>query len=99
MRISDWSSDVCSSDLLQACADRIAEHAPNCCLISFSDDGMSHTGIGMTAGGMDLSADLAAAYICCGYVPPMTIMESAIRAADVKLPEMLADCLDRAAAD
>src|SRR3546814_20607146 len=81
---------------LQACADRIAEHAPNCCLISFSDDGRSHTGIGMTAGGMDLSADLAAAYICCGYVPPMTIMESAIRDADVKLPEIgRASCRER----
>src|SRR3546814_8416390 len=83
-----WPLDNDRLDL-QACADRIAEHAPNCCLISFSDAGMSHTGIGMTAGGMDLLADLAAAYICCGYVPPMTIMVSAIRDADVKLPEML----------
>src|SRR3546814_5600621 len=30
MRISDWSSDVCSSDLLRGLLDRVLEKAPSC---------------------------------------------------------------------
>src|SRR3546814_19949526 len=62
MRISDWSSDVCSSDLLDALA---IEHAERLGLASLPEgdllDGVVHRGVGMIADhGLD---DIAAALL------------------------------------
>jgi hypothetical protein len=45
-------------------------------LVAVSDeDGEESYFIGMSGGGMDLSWDLCAAFICCGCIPPITILQ------------------------
>jgi hypothetical protein len=74
----EWPHDA------EAVAALLREFAPNCVLVEFSDgcnpfgdDMASDTpeyGIALIGGGMDLSDDLAAAYLCCGCVPPEHIL-------------------------
>lgn len=57
-------------------AQLMAEFAPACTLVEFEDEdaiGEGH-GIALNGGGMDLSDHIAAAYLCCGCVPPARIL-------------------------
>lgn len=70
---------------LQAVVDLMAEHAGNCTLVQLSDDvkrvafGDSSDApdyaIALNGGGMDLSDHIVAAYLCCGCVPPIDLLE------------------------
>lgn len=55
----------------QAAADLIDEHAAVCTLVQFSEDDY---GLALTGGGMDLSDKIAGAYLCCGVVPPVSLL-------------------------
>ncbi len=57
-------------------ADLIAVFAPTATLIAFtSDDKVGEEyGIALSGGGMNLSDQLAIAYLCCGCVPPATLL-------------------------
>lgn len=50
-----------------------------CTVIRGEAHGAEISGIALTGGGMDLSDHLAAAYILCGQVPPVSVMEAALR--------------------
>lgn len=57
-------------------------------------------GIAMTGGGMDLSWDLAAAYVCCGCIPPVRLLSDMPRYAGMRMDPMRAailECMDLAA--
>jgi len=55
----------------QAAADLIDEHAAVCTLVRFGEDDF---GLALSGGGMDLSDKIAGAYLCCGVVPPVTLL-------------------------
>lgn len=51
------------------------------------------TGFALTAGGLDLSDHLAAAYMCCGQLPPVLVTE---RAVEISSPKMGAELKEAA---
>ena len=55
--------------------------------------GIEVSGIALTGGGMDLSDHIAAAYCLCGQVPPVTVLESALR---IRSPRMEQELLEAA---
>jgi hypothetical protein len=58
------------------------------------------TGIVLTGGGMDLSWDICAAYICCGQIPPIRLLEDLPLFAGAKRGPMQAaimECIELAA--
>lgn len=58
-------------------AAKIAAYAPATTLVEFGDGSAfcpEEYGIALTGGGMDLSDQLAAAYLCAGAVPPVSIL-------------------------
>lgn len=63
-------------------ADLMNRHGGATSLISIDGDYY----IAMTGGGMDLSWHLAAAYVCCGAVPPLYILRSLSRSASDMRP-------------
>jgi hypothetical protein len=73
----------------QTAADLMNRHGGATSLISIDGDDF----IAMTGGGMDLSWHLAAAYVCCGAVPPLRLLES-LRGS----PFMLSPTMNRAVA-
>lgn len=57
-------------------------------------------GIAMTGGGMDMSWDLCAAYICCGCIPPVRLLSSVPHFAGQRMAPMkqaVLECMDLAA--
>lgn len=72
MMNSLWPVELAYGRGEQETADLINRHAGATTLIRIDDDYY----IGMTGGGMDLSWHIAAAYVCCGCVPPLYILES-----------------------
>lgn len=62
----------------QAVADLIARYAPNCTLVRFpgglGGDDDATLAIALNGGGMDLSDNIVAAYLCCGCVPPESLL-------------------------
>lgn len=87
----------------ETAAERIAAFAPEVTLMRTpDDDGGEAFALALTAGGMDLSPALAAAYVACGAVPPVALLsrlrpgfhvsraaESAVRAAMGRAAEFL----------
>lgn len=75
-----WAVDLryTDSDELQAIAGRFAEWGLACSLIEISggDYGEDTYEIALTGGGMNLSDHLAAAYIACGHVPPIRLLDN-----------------------
>jgi hypothetical protein len=61
----------------QDAADLMNRFAPTCTLVSFNDTDLigDDYGIALTGGGMNLADQLAAAYLCCGCVPPMGLLD------------------------
>jgi hypothetical protein len=62
----------------QEVADRIAEFAPTCSLIEFGEHSphcSEEYGIALSGGGMNLSDQLAAAYLCANQVPPVGLLD------------------------
>jgi hypothetical protein len=49
------------------------------------------TGIALTGGSMDLSDHIAAAYVCCGRVPPIELIRSALRTGNPLVAEHLVE--------
>lgn len=66
-----WPVDV--SDV-EGAAMAIYNHAGNTSLIYLND--LDKYAIVLTGGGMDLSWDIAAAYVCCGDVPPAELLRN-----------------------
>ena len=66
------------SDELKAIAGRFEEWNLACTLIEISggDDGEETYEIALTGGGMNLSDHIAAAYIACGHVPPIRLLDN-----------------------
>lgn len=59
----------------ETAAERIAAFAPEVTLMrSPDDDGGESFALALTGGGMDLSPALAAAYVACGAVPPVSLL-------------------------
>lgn len=62
----------------QDVADRLAQFAPTVSLVTFDDD--SHCGedygYALSGGGMNLSDQLAAAYLCAHQIPPLSLLEA-----------------------
>ena len=59
-------------------AARMREFAPSCVLIELQDqeiDVSDSYEIALTGGGMNLADHLFAAYLCCGQVPPLKLLE------------------------
>jgi hypothetical protein len=57
-------------------------------------------GIAMTGGGMDMSWDICAAYICCGCIPPIRLLADVPHFAGQKSSELtqaVLECMDLAA--
>src|SRR5690606_5658935 len=50
-----------------------------CTVVAGDVNGSQVSGIALTGGGMDLSDHIAAAYVICGQVPPVQVIESALR--------------------
>ena len=74
-----WPVDLCytSSDELTAIAGRFEEWGLACTLIEIGTDADDVTyEIALTGGGMNLSDHLAAAYIACGHVPPIRLLDN-----------------------
>ena len=75
-----WAVDLryTDSDELKAIAGRFEAWGLACSLIEISggDYGEETYEIALTGGGMNLSDHLAAAYIACGHVPPIRLLDN-----------------------
>lgn len=72
----------------QVAANSIYEAGLNCVLISGNiDDVTNISGFALTGGGIDLSDHLAAAYLCSGNIPPVTVTQRALSLNRVKKME------------
>lgn len=60
-----------------------------CGVVSGKASGIELHGIILTGAGMDLSDHIAAAYILSGQVPPIQVLESALRIEDPKMEDQL----------
>lgn len=79
-------------------AARIEAYAGPVTLVTVDGD----QGLALTGGGMDLSWNLAAAYVCCGQIPPLCLLAALPRYAggpNVPRPvaEIILACLSKAA--
>lgn len=72
MMNSLWPVDLAYGRGEAEAARLINLHAGSTVLVTIDDE----TYIAMTSGGMDLSWHIAAAYVCCGCVPPVRILEN-----------------------
>lgn len=61
---------------IQDAANLIDEFAPSCTLIKFAEGDDDVYGIALSGGFMDLSDQIAIAYLCCGVVPPLALLTS-----------------------
>lgn len=68
-----------------------------CTLVKGQVNGTEVSGIALRGGGMDLSDHIAAAYILCGQVPPVAVIESAIRIPSPKMERELLEAAEAAA--
>lgn len=67
-----------SGEELDRIAALIDQFGPSCTLVSFDSDSLigERYGLALNGGGMNLADHIAAAYLCCGAVPPSTILDS-----------------------
>ncbi|WP_408903123.1 hypothetical protein [Methylobacterium radiotolerans] len=73
-----WPCEPAYGTSMEKAAQLIADHGGAACLVSYKLGGTEYVGIAMTGGGMDLSHDLAAAYVCAGHTPPLSLMDDAL---------------------
>lgn len=72
---SYWPVDLSHDTTAEQAAALIDQFAPVCTLICFRpDDGDDAYGIALSGGGMDLSDKIAIAYLCCGGIPPLSLL-------------------------
>lgn len=70
-----WPVELAYDVTPQAAADLMDTFAGSVSLIEVGEPGEDQTyGIALTGGGQDFSADIAMAYMCCGCVPPLSIL-------------------------
>jgi len=82
----------------QELADRIHEMGLNCCYVNGDHMGRTYQGFILTGGGMDLSDELAMAYISAGCVPPRELLSRAVASTrDDDWREAFLDAMARAA--
>lgn len=72
MMNSLWPVDLAYRRCASEAAALMNEYAGATSLVTIGDDYY----IAMTGGGMNLSWHIAAAYVCCGSIPPLNILES-----------------------
>jgi hypothetical protein len=77
-----WPCEPAYGTSMEKAAQLIASHGGATCLVSYQLDGEKYVGIAMTGGGMNLSHDLAAAYVCAGHTPPLELMDNALSQID-----------------
>jgi len=69
--------------------DDVTKISANVCMVCFSEDaqdaGLPEYGFALTGGGMDMSWDIAGAYVDLGFLPPTTVVS--------RLPEFAGDTL------
>lgn len=63
---------------VQGLANKLSEHGLAVAFVVESEEKSRPSGFILTGGGMDLSTDLAKAYILAGYVPPYEILLNAL---------------------
>lgn len=63
----------------QSVAQKLYEHGLNVVFLSADDDSDRPAGFVLNGGGMDLSADLAKAYVLAGFVPPYDLLLEALK--------------------
>lgn len=73
-----WPCEMPYGTSKEKAAQLIAEHGGSTCLVSCEIGGESFVGIALTGGGMNLSHDIAAAYVCCGHTPPLAVLDDAL---------------------
>jgi len=83
----------CTIDQPTRMAAAIRREALACTVVKGRVNGQEVSGIALTGGGMDLSDHLAAAYILCGQMPPVNVMEAAL---SKQSPKMEAELLQAA---
>lgn len=94
-----WPIELAYGVDVQTAVDLMGQHAGSVSLIERGAPGEETTyEIALTGGGMDMSADIAIAYLCCGCVPPLKLLQ---RLGEVGARERLnrfpiADVYDRA---
>ncbi len=73
-----WPVDIAYQVTTETVAALINEFAPTCTLVEFTsaDKIGADYGIALSGGGMNLSDQLAIAYLCCGCVPPADLLAS-----------------------
>lgn len=75
MMNSYWPVDLSHNTTPNQAAALIDQFAPVCTLICMRpDDGDDQYGIALSGGGMDLSDKIAIAYLCCGCIPPISLL-------------------------
>ncbi len=67
-----WPVDLAYGRSASQAADLMNKHAGATSLVMIGDE----TYIAMTGGGFDMSWHLAAAYVCCGCIPPTRILQN-----------------------
>lgn len=82
-------------------ATAIDQHAGATVLVTInSDQHNGLQGIALTGGGMDMSWDICAAYLCCGCIPPVRLLSGVPHFAGQKNSELtraVLECMDLAA--
>jgi hypothetical protein len=73
-----WPCEMPYGTGKEKAAQLIAEHGGSTCLVSCQIGGEDFVGIALTGGGMNLAHDIAAAYVCCGHVPPLAVLDDAL---------------------
>lgn len=81
----------------EAAVEAIRREGLACTLVKGQINGTEVSGIALTGGGMDLSDHIAAAYMLCGQLPPVTVIESALRIGSPKMEMELVEAAALAA--
>lgn len=78
----------------QALADSILGEKLECCYVNGEHQGRTYRGFILIGGGMDLSADLAMAYVLAGQLPPHALLPRAVQnTRNDDWRETLLDCM------
>lgn len=83
---------------VEEAAEAMRRESLACAILKGEINGTEVSGIVLTGGGMDLSDHIAAAYVLCGQIPPVTVLESALRQPSPRMEKELVEAAGFAAA-
>ncbi|MGU3656244.1 hypothetical protein [Methylobacterium fujisawaense] len=83
-----WPCEPACGVSMERAAQLIARFGGATCLVSYELDDEKYTGIALTGGGMNLAHDIAAAYVCMGHAPPLTVLDDALSQIASMAPEV-----------